>query len=81
MYYDVIYLIPDENSYVWCEDPAPGIGMEEEDAIKYIRADLVEKRKAQQKDSPDPKSNIKLECIVCGEDHTYHDCLKRKSGR
>lgn len=51
--YDVIYLIPDENSYVWCEDPAPGIGMEEEDAIKYIRADLVEKRKAQQKDAAD----------------------------
>ena len=48
--YDVIYLIPDDNGtgYVWCQDPAPGIEMKEEDAIKYIRADLVDKRQAQQ---------------------------------
>lgn len=35
---DVIYLIPDdEYGYVWCEDPAPGMGMEERDAVKYVR--------------------------------------------
>lgn len=33
----IIYLIPDnEYGYVWCEDPAPGIGMDEKDAIKYV---------------------------------------------
>ena len=48
--YDVIYLIPDDEGagHVWCQDPAPGIEMKEEDAIKYIRADLVDKRQAQQ---------------------------------
>lgn len=40
--YDVIYLIPDdEHGFLWCTDPAPGVGMEESDAVKYIRADLV----------------------------------------
>ena len=40
--YDVIYLLEEsDGSYTWCDSPAPGIDMEEEDAIKYIRADLV----------------------------------------
>lgn len=42
-----IYLIPVmENDwepgfidYVWCEDPAPGNGMDPEDAVQYVRAD------------------------------------------
>ena len=39
---EVIYLIPDdEYGYTWCDCPAPSDGMEEEDAIKYIRADKV----------------------------------------
>ena len=43
---EVIYLIPDDSefaygplSWVWCDDPAPAPGMDEDDAIKYIRAD------------------------------------------
>ena len=35
---ETIYLIPDdEHGYVWCEDPAPGAGMDESDAIEYVR--------------------------------------------
>lgn len=42
----VIYLIPGEydGEYgaVWCDDPAPGIDMKSDDAIKYLRADTVD---------------------------------------
>lgn len=40
---EVIYLIPEEvrdghcYKWVWCEDPAPGEGMDESDAIPYRR--------------------------------------------
>lgn len=37
-----IYLIPDaEHGQVWCDTPAPGEGMREEDATRYVREDLV----------------------------------------
>ena len=40
---ETIYLIPDASEgvlgYVWCDDPAPGIGMDAEDAVEYRRAD------------------------------------------
>ena len=39
-----IYLVPmlgDDHDHIWCEDPAPGEGMREEDATRYVRADLV----------------------------------------
>jgi hypothetical protein len=49
--YKEIYLIPDpEYGHLWCEDPAPGDGMDEGDAVKYIRADLVEKTEQKYKD-------------------------------
>ena len=38
----IIYLIPDYEGFVWCEDPAPRLGMERKDAIKYVRADTIE---------------------------------------
>ncbi len=45
---EIIYLIPDGcqdfESYVWCEDPAPGEDQKEEDAIKYLKASAVEKK-------------------------------------
>ena len=35
----VIYLIPDgDGNATWCDDPAPGMGMDECDAIKYVKA-------------------------------------------
>lgn len=38
----MIYLIPDyEYGYVWCEDPAPRIGMDEKDSIKYVKVDEI----------------------------------------
>lgn len=37
-----IYLVPDtEHGLVWSHDPAPGEGMREEDATRYVREDLV----------------------------------------
>jgi hypothetical protein len=44
---EVIYLIPgeydghEEQELFWCEDPAPGLGSDATDAIKYVRADYV----------------------------------------
>ena len=34
---NTIYLIPDDDGYVWCEDPAPGLGMDEADSVRYIK--------------------------------------------
>jgi hypothetical protein len=40
---ETIYLIPDtEHGHVWCDDPAPGLGMDPEDAIEYRRADVAD---------------------------------------
>ena len=37
-----IWLIPDgEHGFMWCDDPAPGIGMEPEDATEYVMADRL----------------------------------------
>jgi hypothetical protein len=44
---EVIYLIPgeyeghDEQELFWCEDPAPRLGSDASNAIKYVRADCV----------------------------------------
>lgn len=39
---ETIYLIPDsEHGHLWCDDPAPGLGMDPEDAIEYLRADVA----------------------------------------
>lgn len=42
---ETIYLIPDSTEgdllgYLWCQDPAPGVGMDPRDAIEYRRADV-----------------------------------------
>ncbi len=34
---NTIYLINEGDYYSWCEDPAPGIGMEEVDAVRYMK--------------------------------------------
>lgn len=44
--HETIYLVPTDYdggqlTYSWCDCPAPGEGMDPEDAIKYVRADLV----------------------------------------
>ena len=38
-----IYLVPvfdGDHDHVWCETPAPGEGMREEDATRYVREDI-----------------------------------------
>jgi len=46
---ETIYLIPDsEHGHLWCDDPAPGLGMDPEDAIEYRRADVVDATLAKQ---------------------------------
>lgn len=38
-----IYLVPvfdGEHDHVWCDTPAPGEGMREEDATRYVREDI-----------------------------------------
>ncbi|SDF71912.1 Protein of unknown function [Onishia taeanensis] len=49
-----IYLIPDRDEgrlrYVWCDDPAPAYGMDQDEAVEYVRRDkydaLAEKLEA-----------------------------------
>ena len=46
---ETIYLIPGEDvdgapAMVWCDDPAPGEGMDPADAVKYVRSDQAEDR-------------------------------------
>lgn len=39
-----IWLLPDagnDGETLWCDNPAPGAGMSPEDAVEYVRADLV----------------------------------------
>ena len=49
---DMIYLLPngEQNSYTWCDDPAPGIYDDPGDATAYIKAsihdDLIKQRDA-----------------------------------
>ncbi|WP_339881819.1 hypothetical protein [Vreelandella maris] len=46
-----IYLVPDASEgqlgYVWCDDPAPGVGMDASEAVEYVRKDVHEARIAQ----------------------------------
>jgi len=41
-----IFLIPDASEgqlgYAWCDDPAPGIGMDASEAVEYVRKDVHE---------------------------------------
>jgi hypothetical protein len=41
---DEIYLIymGPETGLVWCDSPAPGIEMDEEDSIKYVRVNKTD---------------------------------------
>lgn len=36
---DKIYLMDMGDEIVWCDDPAPGVGMEEFESVEYIRTD------------------------------------------
>lgn len=41
----IIYLIPaDVDEWVWCDDPTPSEECREDEAIKYIRADVAEQQ-------------------------------------
>lgn len=46
-----IYLVPDASEgqlgYVWCDDPAPGIGMDASEAVEYVRKDVHDARIAE----------------------------------
>lgn len=46
-----IYLIPDSSEgqlgYVWCDDPAPGEGMDAAEAVEYVRKDVADARIAE----------------------------------
>lgn len=43
-----IYLVPDaEHGWVWCDDPAPGEGMDPKDAMRFVRAPAVSRLDAE----------------------------------
>lgn len=41
---ETIYLVPDSSEgqrcYLWCDDPAPGLGMDPSEAVEYLRKDV-----------------------------------------
>ncbi len=43
---ETIYLVPDasegQRCYLWCDDPAPGEGMDASEAVEYVRKDVHE---------------------------------------
>ena len=43
---ETIYLVPDSSEgqrcYLWCDDPAPGVGMGPSEAVEYVRKDVHE---------------------------------------
>ena len=41
-----IWLIDTGTETTWCDNPAPGINMDEKDAVKYIRVDCANKSDA-----------------------------------
>lgn len=76
---ETIYLIPDASEgvlgHVWCDDPAPGIGMDPEDAIEYRRADTVddELTAAKARIAELEKALEPLADIVTAFDEKYYD--------
>lgn len=56
---ETIYLIPDtEHGHVWCDDPAPGIGMDPRDAIEYVCADEAKARIAELEEALEPFAKL-----------------------
>lgn len=43
---ETIYLIPGEDGIVWCDDPAPDEHCDPAEAVKYVRADVLEQAEA-----------------------------------
>ncbi|WP_286903148.1 hypothetical protein [Vreelandella sedimenti] len=43
---ETIYLVPDSSEgqrcYLWCDDPAPGVGMDPSESVEYVRKDVHE---------------------------------------
>ena len=77
-----IWLIPDgEHGFMWCNDPAPGIDMNPEDATEYVladritaaeaRADAAEARVKAYEDALDPNQTK----------HAYIGEIKNEDGR
>ena len=50
-----IFLVPVSEDgdlyYCWCDDPAPSVGMEESEAVEYVRADVVQTLRGQLEES------------------------------
>ena len=38
---DTIYLIPDDEGYVWCDEPAPSDEHDASEAVEYVRANQM----------------------------------------
>lgn len=65
-----IYLLPvfdGEHDHVWCDTPAPGEGMREEDATRYVREDIYLAALAQ------VEQLRKLHCDLTNADMVFDD--------
>tara|TARA_R110000772_G_scaffold60108_3_gene135684 strand:- start:2638 stop:2871 length:234 start_codon:yes stop_codon:yes gene_type:complete len=41
---DIIYLIPEDDYWAWCDDPAPDSDCIETDAVTYVKLESYKKR-------------------------------------
>jgi hypothetical protein len=67
---ETIYLIPGEDidgqlGWLWCDDPAPGEGMDPAEAVKYVRADVHQELVAEARTEKD--SAMDAETVAWGE--------------
>ncbi|UQI42706.1 hypothetical protein [Vreelandella venusta] len=74
-----IYLIPDSSEgqlgYVWCDDPAPGIGMDPGEAVEYVRKDVADARIAELERiaAQFKAAALKASTNGYGQDEVHHD--------
>ncbi len=74
---DQIYLMDMGDEIAWCDDPAPGAEMNADDAVKYVRADIIEQLQ-QEHDAKvivDAVNTVGVRCIQ-GEVYIVADSLK-----
>ncbi len=74
-----IYLVPDTSEgqpgYVWCDDPAPGEGMDPAEAVEYVRKDVHDAslQKLQAIAAQFKAAALKASINGYGQDDVHHD--------
>lgn len=79
--YKTIYLVPTDIeagqiTYSWCDCSAPGEGMDKADAIKYVRADVVEAQLAALSNDVLARRVAELSSALLFHQNAGNQCIK-----